>query len=133
MQIDRYKQQLCGHLPPILKTHREKPGWETNKNATSYFEQLLEVTSHLKNHQRRTSFAGHSLRNKDELINDVLLWIPTWPLTSHLKNHPSKTNRTCGTLLEKQGRTHKRRSSMDPKRWTYKCWSTSKNLSTSVL
>ena len=27
------------------------------------------------------------------------------PLTSHLKIHPSKTNKTCGTLLEKQGQT----------------------------
>ena len=33
------------------------------------------------------------------------------PLSSHLKNHP---NQTCSTLLEKQGRTHKWRSSMEP-------------------
>ena len=30
-----------------------------------------------------------------------------WPLTSYLENHPSKTNKTCRTLLEKQGCTHK--------------------------
>ena len=35
-------------------------------------------------------------------------------LTSHLKSHPSKTNKTCGTQLEKQKRTHKWRSSIDP-------------------
>ena len=30
------------------------------------------------------------------------------------KNHPSKTNKICGILLEKQGRTYKWRSSLDP-------------------
>ena len=30
-----------------------------------------------------------------------------WVLTSNLKNHPSKGNKTCSTLLEKQGQTHK--------------------------
>ena len=33
---------------------------------------------------------------------------------SHLKNHPSMTNKIYRTLLEKQGRTHKWRSSIDP-------------------
>ena len=44
------KQQLYGHLPPIPKT--------------------IPV--------RRTRHAGHSLRNRDELISDVLLWTPTY-------------------------------------------------------
>ena len=38
---------------------------------------------------------------------------------SHLKNHPSTTNKICETLLEKQGRTHKWRSSMDLYTATY--------------
>ena len=44
------KHQLYGHLPPITKT--------------------IQV--------RRTKHAGHYRRSKDELINDVLLWIPTY-------------------------------------------------------
>ena len=28
-------------------------------------------------------------------------------LTTHHENYPSYTNQTCGTLLEKLGRTHK--------------------------
>ena len=43
------RHQLYGHLPPITKT--------------------IQV--------RRTRHAGHSWRSWDELIRDVLLWIPT--------------------------------------------------------
>ena len=44
------RHQLYGHLPPITKT--------------------IQV--------RRTKHAGHSWRNRDELISDVLLWTPTY-------------------------------------------------------
>ena len=44
------KHQLYGHLPPITKT--------------------IQV--------RRTRHAAHCWRRKDELISDVLLWIPTY-------------------------------------------------------
>ena len=43
------RHQLYGHLPPITKT--------------------IQV--------RRTRHAGHCWRTRDELIRDVLLWIPT--------------------------------------------------------
>ena len=43
------RHQLHGHLPPITKT--------------------IQV--------RRTRHAGHCWRSRDELIRDVLLWIPT--------------------------------------------------------
>ena len=43
------RHQLYGHLPPITKT--------------------IQV--------RRTRHAGHCWRSRDELIKDVLLWIPT--------------------------------------------------------
>ena len=43
------RHQLYGHLPPITKT--------------------IQV--------RRTRHAGHRWRSRDELIRDVLLWIPT--------------------------------------------------------
>ena len=42
--------QLYGHLPPFTKT--------------------IQV--------RRTRHAGHCWRSRDELIRDVLLWIPTY-------------------------------------------------------
>ena len=43
------KQQLYGHLPPIMKT--------------------IKI--------RRTRHAGHCWRSRDELISDVLLWTPS--------------------------------------------------------
>ena len=43
------EHQLYGHLPPIMKT--------------------IQV--------RRTRHAGHCWRSRDELIRNVLLWIPT--------------------------------------------------------
>ena len=44
------RHQLYGHLPPITKTIQD----------------------------RRTRHAGHSWRSREELISDVLLWIPTY-------------------------------------------------------
>ena len=67
--------------------HREKARGELHKNAINYFEQILETTS-----------------DKAILVRS---------LTSHRKNHSRKTNKTRGALLEKQGRSHLWRSSLD--------------------
>ena len=47
---------------------------------------------------------------------------------SHLTNHSNQTNKTCGTLLEKQGWTHKQSSLMNSCTWKCQCWPTSKDL-----
>ena len=55
------RHQLYGHLPPITKT--------------------IQV--------RRTRHAGHCWRSRDELISDVLLWIPAY---GHAKaGRPART------------------------------------------
>ena len=46
-------------------------------------------------------------------------------LTSHLSSHHSRTS--------KSRQTHNRRFFMESYTWTYKCWSTSKNLHSSAL
>ena len=58
------KQQLCGHLPPIMKT--------------------IKV--------RRTKQAGNCWRSRDELISNVLLWTPShgrakagWPARTYIQ------------------------------------------------
>ena len=58
------RHQLYGHVPPIMKT--------------------IQV--------RRTRHAGHCWRSRDELISDVLLWIPTygrakagWPARTYIQ------------------------------------------------
>ena len=55
------RHQLYGHLPPITKT--------------------IQV--------RRTRYAGHYWRNRDELISDVLLWTPTYGRTK--AGRPART------------------------------------------
>ena len=58
------KQQLYGHLPPIMKT--------------------IKV--------RQTRYTGHCWRSKDDLINDILLWTPSygrakvgWPARTYIQ------------------------------------------------
>ena len=72
-------------------TDWEKARWELHENTTGYFWLILEATP-----------------RKATVVR---------PLTSPLKNHPSKTSKTCGTLLEKQGRTPKWRSSVGAYTW----------------
>ena len=71
------------------KTTGEEARWQLHKNAACNPEQVLAATptrhqlyGHLppitKTIQvRRTRHAGHCWRSRDELIRDVLLWIPT--------------------------------------------------------
>ena len=63
------------------KMNRDKAKRELHKNAQSDFEQILEA-------------ALHEIR-------------VVRPFTSYLKNHPLRMNKTCWTLLQKQGQTHK--------------------------
>ena len=58
------RHQLYGHLPPITKT--------------------IQV--------RRARHVGHCWRSKDELISDVLLWIPTYG--------QAKAGRPSGTYIQ---------------------------------
>ena len=73
----------------LLVTAGEETRWQLHKNAACNPEQVLAATPHktptvrppapiTKTIQvRRTSHAGHCWRSRDELIRDVLLWIPT--------------------------------------------------------
>ena len=73
------RHQLYGHLPPITKT--------------------IQV--------RRTRHAGHCWRSRDELISDVLLWIPThgrakagWPARTYIQQLCEDTGCCPEDLLE---------------------------------
>ena len=76
----------------LTKRIQKRTRWELHKNAVRCLEQILKATHH------KTTAVG--------------------PLNSHLTNHSSKTNKTCGTLQEKHGRTHKQRCLMDSYTWT---------------
>ena len=73
------KQQLCDHLPPISKT--------------------IQV--------RQTRHAGHCWRSRDELIRDVLLWIPShgraktgWPARTYIQQLYADTRCSLEELPE---------------------------------
>ena len=59
----------------------EEAGRQLHQNVASNIEQVLATTLH-----------------KAPTIR---------PPASHHENYPSQTNKTCRTLLEKQGRAHK--------------------------
>ena len=81
--------------------------WQLHKNAISYIKQILEARPHESRAVRQ--------------------------FTSRLENHPSQTNKTCGTMLKKQGRAHKWCFLIDPYSRTCQGWPTSKTLPTTVL
>ena len=105
----------CGRISIAVRLHhldsnktiREKTGWDVYKDGARCIKQILEATPY------KTA--------------------AVWPSTSHLTNHPREKNSTCWTLLEKQGRTHQRRSPMDAHTWIPECGSASKNLHSSAL
>ena len=74
------------------KTYEAKARWGRYKNATSDIKQNLEVT-----------------------LNETAVQ----PLTWMVLEMGGKTNKTCGTVLEKQRRSQKRRFSMDLYTATY--------------
>ena len=65
------------HHMDTNKTSGEKARWELCKNTAYCFDEILEATP--------------------------LKIAAVWLLTPYLKNHPSLVNKTCRTLLEKQG------------------------------
>ena len=76
------KHQLYGHLPPITKT--------------------IKV--------RRTRHVGHSWRSRDELISDVLQWIPS--------HGPAKAGRPARTYIQQFVRIRDVALRTYEKRWT---------------
>ena len=78
------------HYMDANKTAGEETRWQLHKNAACNPQQVLaanipqghQLYGHLppitkSNQVRRTRHAGHCWRSRDELIRDVLLWIPT--------------------------------------------------------
>ena len=84
------------------KTDGEEARRQLHKNATCNLKQILAATPH-----------------KTPTVR---------PPAPYHENYSSQTNQTCRTLLEKQGRTHKRCTLMDPHTWPCKSRTTSTNI-----
>ena len=75
------------HHVDINKMHRKKARWKLHKIVECSLEQILQACPY------QTA--------------------AVWPLASNLTNHSSDMNKTCETLLEKQGQIYNQCSHMD--------------------
>ena len=94
---------------------------------------------HLDAYEAAGEEAGRKLhKNVESSIKQVLATTPhetptIRTLAPHHKNYTSSTNQTRRTLLEKQGRAHKRCTPVDPHSWMCKSGTTSTNLHTAAM
>ena len=58
---------------------------EATTQKAAVYDHLLPITKTIK--IRRTRHAGHCWRSRDELISDVLLWIPSHNNNRHHHHH----------------------------------------------
>ena len=92
---------------------------------------------HMDAYEAAGEEAGRKLhKNVESSIKQFLATTPhetptIRTLVPHHKNYTSSTNQTRRTLLEKQGRAHKRCTPVDPHSWMCKSGTTSTNLHTS--
>ena len=70
----RLEKKLDGNYTRMLRAILNK-SWQQHPTRHQLYGQLPPITKTIQ--VRRTRHAGHCWRSKDELIRDVLLWIPT--------------------------------------------------------
>ena len=71
----RLKKKLDGNYTRMLRAILNK-SWRQHPTRHQLYDHLPLITKTIQ--VRRTRHAGHCWRSKDELINDVLLWTPTY-------------------------------------------------------
>ena len=71
----RPKKKLDGNYTGMFREILNK-SWRQHPTRHQLYCHLLPITKTIQ--VRRTRHAGHCWRSKDELINDVLLWTPTY-------------------------------------------------------
>ena len=71
----RLEKKLNGNYTRILRTILNK-SWRQHPTRHQLYGHLLPITKTIR--VRRTRHAGHCRRSRDKLINDVLLWTPTY-------------------------------------------------------
>ena len=70
----RLEKKLDGNYTRMLRAILNK-SWQQYPTRHQLYGHLLPITKTIQ--VRRTRHAGHCWRSRDELIRDVLLWIPT--------------------------------------------------------
>ena len=75
MLTKRLEKKLDGNYTRMLRAILNK-SWRQHPTRHQLYSHLPPITKTIK--VRRTRHAGHCWRSRDELINDVLLWTPTY-------------------------------------------------------
>ena len=75
MQTKRLEKKLDGNYTRMLRAILNK-SWRQQPTRHQLYSHLPPITK--TNQVRRTRHAGYCRRSRDELINDVLLWTPTY-------------------------------------------------------
>ena len=70
----RLEKKLDGNYTRMLRAILNK-SWQQHPTRHQMYGHLPRITKTIQ--VRRTRHAGHCCRSRDELISDVLLWIPT--------------------------------------------------------
>ena len=70
----RLEKKLDGNYTRMLRAILNK-SWRQHKTRHQLYGHLHSITKTIQ--VRRTRYAGHCWRSRDELISDVLLWTPT--------------------------------------------------------
>ena len=116
----------------------------TDKMKRSFFQAavvsilLYGCTTWTLTKQLERKLDGNYTRMFESSIEQVLATTPhetptIRTLAPHHENYTNSTNQTRGTLLEKQGRAHKRCTPVDPHIWMCKSRMTSTNLHTATM
>ena len=74
MSVQRLEKKLDGNYTRMLRAILNK-SWQQHPTRHQLYGHLPPITKTIQ--VRRTRHAGHCWRSRDELIRDVLLWIPT--------------------------------------------------------
>ena len=85
----RMEKKLDGNYSRMLWAILNK-SWRQHPTRQNLYGHLPPITKAIK--IRRTRYAGYCRRNRDELINDVLLWTPShgqakagWPARTYIQ------------------------------------------------
>ena len=85
----RLKKKLDGNYTRMLRAILNK-SWQQHPKRHQLYGHLPPITKTIQ--VRRTRHAGHCWRSRNELIRDVLLWIPT--------HGRAKAGRPAGTYIQ---------------------------------
>ena len=82
----RLEKKLDGTCTRMLRAALNR-SWKQHPTKVQLYGHLSPITQIIR--ERRTRHAGHCWRSKDELISDVLLWVP-----GHGRTRPGRPKRT---------------------------------------